>query len=106
MQYESEDSNANGLSDSMLDVLLIDLHDTNKDDQFAPDMVPQEAAGRVYADKHCPLRNEQISLLKTRHQATQDMINIGKKIQEILSQVEQNRLRAIASGARGTGLNI
>ena len=91
MQYESEDSNSNGLSDCMLDDCSIDLHDTNKNYLFAPDMVPQEAAGRVYADKHCPLSNEQISLLKTRHQATQDIINIGKKIQEILSQVEQNR---------------
>ena len=63
-------------------------------------MVPQDVAGKVYADMHRPVSKEQISLVKTRHLADLSIQQINRDIKNILSQVEKNRLRAVATGVR------
>ena len=63
-------------------------------------MVPQDVAGKVYADMHRPVSEEQISLVKTRHLADLSILEINRDIKNILSQVEKNRLRAVATGVR------
>ena len=63
-------------------------------------MVPQDVAGKVYGDMHRPVSEEQISLVKTRHLADLSIQQINRDIKNILSQVEKNRLRAVATGVR------
>ena len=102
MLFESKDSNTNGLTASLLDDEKIEMFIECFDPIIDADMVPQDVAGMVYGDMHRPVSEEQISLMKTRQQTDLRIQEINRDIQDILSQVEKNRLRAVATGARCT----
>ena len=106
MLSESIDSNVNGLTASMLQEEFIELIDEKFDLISDADMVPQDVTAMVYGDMHRPVSEGQISLMKTRHQAHHSILQINQDIKNILSQVEKNRLRAVATGARDIRLWI